>query len=96
MIALHFLLRLDDISRQGVPNVGRLSRQILLQLLLLLPQRLDLPVVKVQLLCEGLAGLLEPRDFSLERRVELLVGGGSRRLVKCHAAFNASTKFYFF
>ena len=88
MIALHFFLRLDDISRQRVPNVRRLSRQILLQLLLLLPQRLDLPVVKVELLCEGLAGLLQPRNFPLERRVELLVGGGNRRLIKCHTAFH--------
>ena len=92
MIALHFFLRRNDVPRQCVPNIGRLSRQILLQLLLLLPQRLDLPVVKVELLSKGLAGFFKSRDFALKSGVELLVGGGSRGLVKCHTA----TKFYFF
>ena len=70
VVALHLLFGVQHVLGERGSDVSRFASQILLQLLFLLAQGLNLIMVEVQLLSEGLARLLKAVDFALESRVE--------------------------
>jgi hypothetical protein len=83
VVPLHFFFGPDHIFRQLLSDVSRFTSKVLLKLLLLAAQCLDLSVVEVEFLGEGLAGLLEPVDLALQRRVER-VRPSVRACLHCH------------